>query len=102
MSEEEKAPDYAISQEELEMALRAVVDYHQERGLSFAVVNHIMGFLVKGGNGLEIESTLNHCHKIMEYKNGSYFMEQEQMKEQIIAGRAAENDPAPETEQVLG
>jgi hypothetical protein len=90
MSEENKteAPTQEVTQADLELAARVIIEWHKKRGLAFAIVNSGSGMMISGGNALELESALNHAHRMVEFDNGTRFMEMRQIQESAAQAKA--------------
>jgi hypothetical protein len=76
-----------VSTEDVELALKLLVEWHKQKKLAFAVVNSGAGIMVSSGNAFELEGALNHAHKMVEYENGSRLVELEQMRKGVAANR---------------
>lgn len=85
-----------ITQADLELAVRVLIEWHKKRNLSFAIVNSGSGIMISSGNALELESALNHANRMIEFDNGTRFMELRQIQESANQAKASNTAHAGE------
>lgn len=73
--------DVTVSDTDFELAVKAVIQWHKQNKVSVVIVNAGSGIVATAGNRLEIESALNHAHKMVEAENISQLMQFQQVRE---------------------
>lgn len=59
-----------VTDDDLNLAIHVLADWHKQHDFSFAIVNSSdICLLAKGGKPMTIEASLNHAHKMMEMEN---------------------------------
>lgn len=83
-----------VKQEDLELAVRVLIEWHKQKKLAFAVVNSGSGMMVSSGNAFELEGALNHAHKILEHENAMRLIEIRQRH--LAAQESTKTEPPAE------
>jgi len=79
-----------VTNEDLELAIHTVAEWHRQKKISFAIVNSGAGIMISQGNAFELEASLNHAHKITEFENGQRLMTLKQAHEARLQATEAE------------
>lgn len=87
MTQTQETENLQVTDQDLELASRIIIEWHKQKKLAFAIVNSGAGLMLSSGNAFELEGALNHAHKILEQENAMRLIEIRQRH--LIAQEAA-------------
>ena len=83
-----------VTDEQLQDAIGLISEWHEQRGLAFALINSGSINLASRGKPLTIEAMLSHAHEMQKHANAQVIFQQMQAAQAAIA--AKEGTLAPE------
>jgi hypothetical protein len=85
--------EYSVTDEEFDLAIRAIAEWHRERKVGFALVNTSSLLVAQQGRPLELEAALRHSYEQVHGDTAVKIMQRRQAIEHAEMQSSGQADP---------